>query len=137
MSNKDLDDFITDPKNIAKAVEGSMDKRSAVLANIPDVEANTELTMPTLSNEELRHKLLTLKASDGSYVISSLIACDPAKLHALIEFIAIQNTALLKELLEKKKMYITELAWKHAASEDAVPIEVINSKLAAMGGQHE
>lgn len=100
--------------------------------------------MPTLSNEELREKIIVtianaLMAGKSLEQVNKI----PAKIfkdldkavEPLFELFATQNTALLKELLNHKKTYITELAWKHAASEEAVPTNVINSKLAAMGEQ--
>lgn len=47
--------------------------------------------------DELRNQLLTLKDKNGQYVISSLIASEPAKLHALIDFIHQAEDRLRRE----------------------------------------
>lgn len=52
-------------------------------------------------------------------------------------YAAQQQTSLLESLIAKKKTYITELAWKHSASEEAVPFEIIQSELNKHRGKHE
>lgn len=43
--------------------------------------------------------------------------------------------ALLDELMGEKKRYITELAWKHAASEEAVPVTKLATIRNRIGGK--
>jgi hypothetical protein len=55
-----------------------------------------------------------------------LIGTNHAETKSAIQaIICTEKLKLLAEVREQKKTYLTELAWKNAATEDAVPIEVL------------
>ena len=82
--------------------------------------------MPTLSNKVQIIEIL-YGHRIGAYTV------DMNKVNKLAALIATQNTALLKELLEHAQMFY--FIGDDETKYDAVNVDVINSKLAAMGGQ--
>ncbi len=91
--------------------------------------------MPTLSNEELKLAILKLVIKNSSYMTGSN-ARDVETVENIMSLFATQNTALLKELLEQQELVIEHSAdFNDMKQYYAVPVPVINSKLAAMGEQ--
>lgn len=107
------------------------------------------MTMPTLSNELRQQIDKAITCDVGCGHDTGFEACYEHQIDRLVKLFATQNTALLKELLanipkkvdvvddpfgEKQLSYINyrEQGYNQAVDET---IEVINSKLAAMGEQ--
>lgn len=97
-----LKDFITDPKNIAKAVEGSMDKRNAVMTDTLDEQINhilANVAMPVVPEDHrrIRHAKQQLKTlfTEHSKEVDRLARIDELKnlIPDTIPFIPVGNVS--------------------------------------------
>lgn len=80
--------------------------------------------------EGLRQQLLTLKDENGQFVISSMIAAEPMKLHALIEFVTAYAATVEREA--DRKARIDE--WKRLDVGVDISKKYVANRLAALQG---
>jgi hypothetical protein len=71
----------------------------------------------------------------GKDVVLEMLGNGKYKVYANPEHIRAAQLQLVNELEGHKKRYVTELAWKHAASEEAVPLSVLKHKKQELEGK--
>jgi len=101
---------------------------SKSFANISELQNHIGVHRTGTTNIEL-YEILRKWGLEANYILEEDYEAPlPIDLLAkrILALIHRHQNQLLDKLLEEKKTYITELAWKHAASEDAVPVEAIN-----------
>lgn len=77
-----------------------------------------------LSKIELREKILPYLYGLGG---QGRMQRAEANATEILKLFTTYTNSVLDEAIGKKKTYITELAWKHAASEDAVPVAALKA----------
>lgn len=64
------------------------------------------------SLELMRKELLLLKTKDGEYVISSLIAADPSRLHTLLDYITAHTDKAVRNAKLEEARRIFFILWQ-------------------------
>jgi hypothetical protein len=83
----------------------------------------------------LREQLQAIKWAQIHFKQDSIpsVHSGPLTDKTIDELLALFTTELEK-LKEQKQTYVTELAWKHAASVEAIPLSAINALIKEMQG---
>ena len=100
MSNqKNLLDFVNDPKNLDKAIEGSMEKRQAIIdqANTLTIEQRLDKALNNLRSRVDESQIEMDDDGDASYVYCTNVAFDKQK-QAILQLINEAQQATITEL---------------------------------------
>ena len=77
----------------------------------------------------LKEKLTSLKTSDKALELGKLLSYK--EIEAVVKVVSAHTQSKLKAFAEEveneAKSYVTELAWKHAKSEMAVPVKALKA----------
>lgn len=81
------------------------------------------------NDKDLKQKLMALKTTDKALELGKLLSYK--EIEAVMKVVSTHTQSKLKAFAEEveneAKSYVTELAWKHAKSEMAVPVKALKA----------
>jgi len=134
MSNqKNLLDFVNDPKNLDKAIEGSMEKRQAIIdqANTLTIEQRLDKALNNLRSRVDESQIEMDDDGDASYVYCTNVAFDKQK-QAILQLLNETKKQGFKDGVNSHNVIVADLVNEARIDENKMYVHAIET-----AGLHE